>query len=72
MDHPVYIRKGFFTNGSVYSRVADPGGFYPDPDPTFEIKPDLDSNPILEKTPGFYLILKFTFTFFFRNKRQYN
>ena len=37
----------------MVGRIADPVGFYPDPDPTFKEKPD----PIYEKKPDLYPIL---------------
>ena len=39
--------RGLHGLPTKYSRVADPGWFYPDPDPTFMKKPDPD--PTLKK-----------------------
>ena len=52
--HSLFIRLlGFLTFQK--SRVADPGGVYPVPDPTLENK--LDPDPTLGKQAGSYLIL---------------
>ena len=41
----------FINNTVVITRVSDPGWLYPDPDPTFEKEPDLDSDSTFKTDP---------------------
>ena len=61
---------------ALLTRVADPARFYPDPNPTFVKKLDMDPSDLKDKKPGsgsynIFSQLYSPFTFIFRHKVQF-